>query len=101
MGSSLGQDRGTFGVGALGVEFREPGADPGLMRQVALRSGGTPVGLDTLGAFVRSLRTSGQLADRPFVREDATPLLTLPWLLAIVVFLLATEWVLRKRFGMV
>ena len=100
-GAALGQDRGTFGVGALGVEFREPGADPGLMRQVALRSGGTPVGLDTLGAFVRSLRASGQLADRPFVREDATPLLTLPWLLAIVVVLLATEWGLRKRFGMV
>ncbi|MEO0558553.1 MAG: hypothetical protein AAF170_10260 [Bacteroidota bacterium] len=100
-GGSLGQDRGTFGVGALAVEFREPGADIGLMRQIALRSGGAPVPLDSLGAFVRGLRSSGQLADRSFVREDATLLLTLPWLLALAVVLLATEWVARKRFGMV
>ena len=99
--AALGQDRGTFGVGALAAEFREPGADLGLMRQVAFRSGGAPVGLDTLGAFVRSLRTSGRLADRPFTREDETPLLTLPWLLAVAIALLAVEWVLRKRFGMV
>ncbi|GAB5535408.1 MAG: hypothetical protein Rubg2KO_16570 [Rubricoccaceae bacterium] len=100
-GASLGQDRGTFGVGALAVEFREPGADVGLMRQVALRSGGSAVPLDSLGAFVQGLRSSGQLADRPFVREDATALLTLPWLLGLAVFLLAAEWVSRKRFGMV
>jgi hypothetical protein len=100
-GASLGQDRGTFGVGALAVEFREPGADVGLMRQVALRSGGSSVPLDSLGDFIRSLRTSGQLADRPFVREDATPLLSLPWLLVLAVALLASEWVARKRFGMV
>lgn len=100
-GTSLDQDRGTFGVGALAVEFREPGADVGLMRQIAVRSGGSPVPLDSLGAFVRGLRTSGQLADRPFIREDATALLTLPWLLALAVGLLATEWIARKRFGMV
>lgn len=100
-GAPLGQDRGTFGVGALAVEFRQPGADVGLMRQIAVRSGGTPVALDSLGHFIQDLRTSGLLADRPFVREDATPLLTLPWLLALAVGLLATEWVARKRFGMV
>ncbi len=100
-GASLGSDRGTFGVGRLAVEFREPGADPSLMRQIALRSGGQTVGLDTLGAFVRSLRDRGDLTARPLVREDATPLLTLPWLLGLAVFLLAAEWVLRKRSGMV
>ena len=100
-GVSLGSDRGTFGVGRTEAEFREPGADPGLMRQVALRSGGRTVGLDTLGAFVRTLRQRGALAERPLVREDETPLLGLPWLLGLAVALLAAEWVLRKRTGMV
>lgn len=100
-GISLGSDRGTFGVGQLAAEFREPGADPALLRQVALRSGGTVVALDTLGQFVRGLRQSGALADRPLVREDETPLLTLWWLLPIALALLTAEWVWRKRIGMV
>ena len=100
-GQRLGDDRGTFGVGRLAAEFREPGADPALMRQVATRSGGSVVALDTLGAFVDGLRQSGALADRPLVREEETPLLTLGWLLAVALGLLTLEWVWRKRIGMV
>ena len=68
---------------------------------MAARSGGAVVGLDTLGAFVAGLRERGALADRPLVREDETPLVGLPWLLATVVALLTAEWVVRKRAGMV
>ena len=100
-GAALGSDRGSFRVGRLAAEFREPGADPALLRQVAARSGGAVVGLDTLGAFVAGLRGRGVLADRPLVREDETPLVGLPWLLAAVVALLTAEWVVRKRAGMV
>ncbi|MDT0631194.1 hypothetical protein RQM47_08425 [Rubrivirga sp. S365] len=100
-GVELGTDRGSFGVGALAAEFREPGADPALLRQVAARSGGAVVGLDTLGSFVAGLRERGALADRPLVREDETPLVGLPWLLALAVALLTAEWVIRKRAGMV
>ena len=39
-GARLGSDRAVFGVGEVGVEFREPGADVGLMRLLAERSGG-------------------------------------------------------------
>ena len=100
-GATLGSDRGSFGVGRLAAEFREPGADPALMRQLATRSGGAVVGLDTLGAFVAGLRDRGALADRPLVREDETPLLDLWPLLALAVALLTVEWVWRKRLGMV
>ena len=100
-GAGLGSDRGTFGVGRLSAEFREPGADVATMRRIALRSGGALVGLDTLGAFVRSLRTRGALADAPFARRDATPVLGLPWLLGAILVLLTAEWIVRKRGGMV
>ncbi len=98
-GATLGDDRGTFGVGRLSAERREPGADAAGMRLIALRSGGETVALDSLGAFVRLLRTT--LADRPLVRRDATPVLGLPWLLAAILALLTAEWVLRKRSGLV
>ena len=100
-GTRLGDDRGAFAVGQLAAEFRQPGADLGLMRQIAQRSGGEAVALDSLGAFVRALRERGALADRPLVREDETPLLGIPWLLALAVGLLSVEWVARKRAGMV
>ena len=100
-GAALGDDRGSFGVGRLAAEFREPGADPALMRQLATRSGGAVVGLDTLGAFVAGLRDRGALADRPLVREDETPLLDLWPFLALALALLTVEWVWRKRLGMV
>ena len=51
--------------------------------------------------FVDGLRQSGALADRPPVREEETPLLTLSWLLAVALGLLTIEWVWRKRIGMV
>ena len=100
-GARLGGDQGSFSVGQIAAEFREPGADPTSMRLVALRSGGAVVGLDTLGAFVQGLRESGLLADRPLVREDETALLELWPLLALAIGLLTIEWVWRKRLGMV
>lgn len=100
-GSTLGTDAGTFSVGQTAAEFRAPGADPSLMRQVALRSGGRVVPLDSLGAFVRGLRASGSLAPRVLTRDDAFPILALPWLLGIALALLTVEWVLRKRAGLV
>ncbi|MFN3596677.1 MAG: hypothetical protein ACK41D_05340 [Rubricoccaceae bacterium] len=100
-GARLGEDRGTFGVGRLAAEFQEPGTDLPLLRQVAARSGGALVPLDSLPAFVRGLRADGRLEPRLTEQRAETPLLHLPWLLGLVVLLLAAEWVLRKRSGMV
>ena len=100
-GATLGTDAGSFAVGETAAEFRAPGADPSLMRQVALRSGGRVVPLDSLGAFVQDLRATGALAPRALTREDEFPVLALPWLLALALGLLTTEWVLRKRAGLV
>ena len=100
-GVRLGSDRATFGVGEVGAEFREPGADLALLRAVAERSGGERVGLDTLAGFVAALEARGALDARPVERVTETPLLALPWLLALAVGLLTAEWVWRKRLGMV
>lgn len=100
-GERLGSDRALFGVGEVAVEFREPGADVELMRLLAERSGGETVPLDSLAEWLDDLRAEGGLDDRPVERVEETPLLSIPWLLALCVGLLTVEWVSRKRLGMV
>ena len=100
-GQPLGSDRAAFGVGETAAEFREPGADPVLLREVAERSGGAVVPLDSLAPWLASLRARGGLAARPVERVEETPLLDLWWLLGLAVGLLTVEWVARKRAGMV
>ncbi|MDX1418621.1 MAG: VWA domain-containing protein [Rubricoccaceae bacterium] len=100
-GQRLGEDRGAFAVGALALEFREPGADAALMRQLAQRSGGRVVPVDELADLPARLVEEGRLAARPIEQERETPLLHLPFLLGLVVVSLTAEWFVRKRSGMV
>ena len=100
-GEALGDDAGAFAVGALALEFREPGADPALMRALARRSGGETVALADLAGLPERLATEGRLTSLQIETERQTPLGHVGWLLAVVVGLLAAEWVLRKRAGMV
>ncbi len=100
-GASAGDDRGAFAVGAVADEFLHAGADPALMRQIAYRSGGRAVPLDSVGDFIDLLRRDGRMEPRVVERATETPLLDLPLLLGLIVVALTAEWVLRKRWGMV
>jgi hypothetical protein len=97
----LGRDRGSFTVGELSLEFRNPSADRRLMRQVARRSGGTTVeqdSLEELPSILASLPTY-----RPATRITESQLRLwryLPLLFALLI-LMTAEWFFRKRFGLV
>ncbi|MEM6784990.1 MAG: hypothetical protein AAF624_14815 [Bacteroidota bacterium] len=100
-GTVLGEDAGSFAVGALALEFQNPTADAALMRQLAQRSGGMVVPANDVGQLGTLLNQPGRFSPRAVETERETPLWHMPWWLAAIVGLLAIEWVLRKRSGMV
>ena len=98
--ATFGRDTGVFTVGALTLEFRETSTNASLLRQIAHRSGGqffTPATLDELSSV---LAADSSFAPRmeSAVRERALWQWPVPF--AIVILLLTTEWILRKRAGM-
>ncbi len=98
---NLGDDGGAFSVGSLALEFREPGADAALMRQLAMRSGGRVVPISDVPTLRDQLASEGRFEPNSIEQERETPLLHLPILLAIAIAALTLEWFLRKRAGMV
>lgn len=100
-GTMLGEDAGSFAVGALALELQNPTADAALMRQLARRSGGAVIPANDIGQLRDVLAQPGRFTPLSVESERETPLWHVPWWLAVVVVLLATEWVLRKRAGLV
>ncbi len=97
----LGSDRGAFAVGSLTLEYREPGADVALMRQIAQRSGGVALDPNRPEIFTEALSASLEGSVDTISRRTEKDLRTHFAFLLLVVALLSMEWFFRKRSGMV
>ena len=97
----LGSDAGVFTVGALQLEYRETRADAPLLRQLAVRSGGAFLSSATLETLTEVLRADSTFA--PEMRTTARERDLWHWfpVFCLVVLMLAAEWILRKRAGLV
>ena len=96
----LGEDRGTFAVGSVALEYLAPRANPSLLQQISLRSGGRLVPEDSITALPDILRGSASFAPQIEERSREAHLWRWPGLLALVVALLTGEWAFRKRHGL-
>lgn len=99
--STVGDDQGSFAVGALTLEFKETRANAELMRQIAQRSGGELIDPGQMQTFSSALEASGAFAPVIVETESEIDLRRRYIFLAIIIALLATEWFIRKRSGMV
>jgi hypothetical protein len=88
-------------VGPLTLEFKETRANAALLRQIAQRSGGSFLTPDALRSLPAILTTSGSFTPVRYEEAREMELWHLPVFFILVVLLLTTEWVLRKRSGMV
>ena len=87
---------GTFAVEALNLEQRTLVADHNLLRTISTTTGGEMYTPDQLSSLRSQLST---LKSTIYSHTRYAELLRLPWVLALIVLLLAAEWVLRKYQG--
>ncbi|MCB9391199.1 MAG: VWA domain-containing protein [Calditrichaeota bacterium] len=93
---TLGKDRGSLVVEAFNPEWLESRARYDVLAAIAKNSGGLFVTAENPDSLFSGLELSGRVVENS--RE--IPLWNRPLLLWILIGLLAVEWLLRKRSGM-
>jgi uncharacterized membrane protein len=93
---SLGTADRWFYVGGSDREFADPRLNEALLRRLARESGGKYVRSADAGQIVPALRSSAPRTTEPERRD----LWHEPWAFALVIGLLAAEWILRRRWGL-
>ncbi len=99
-GQRVGTDRGQFVVAAVTAEYQRLRADVELMRQLAQRTGGRFVPQPDLAQAARDVLAVTPLSPRLIERQAVTPLAHTALALIVLLALMAAEWVLRKRWGL-
>lgn len=89
---------GTFAVQKLALEDIDLTADFQLLRNISNNSGGKFYGINQSQEVINAIRA---LNPKPLVRsnERLNPIIHNPWLLALLLVLVSTEWFMRKYFG--
>ncbi len=96
----LGEDQGSFSVGRSNAEFAQLQPNTALMRQIALRSGGTMISAQELGRVPVWLAQGDHLKPLETSVEKTIALRRTVIMLGIILVLLSAEWFLRKRRGL-
>ena len=99
-GTVMGRDKGSFTVGGLALEFMETRMNADLLRQIAYRTGGRFFAATEAVGLREALDSVKTFAPREERRSDTIELPHWGTMLAILVILLAAEWTIRKRSGM-
>lgn len=89
-------DEGSFAVEAMNLEQQHLSADHGLLATVASLSGGKMYTPDQLDALADNLAL---LKPTIYTHTRYTEVMRLPWVLILILLLLAAEWGLRKYNG--
>lgn len=98
-GSALPAEKGEFSITPLQVEAALTVADHRLMNQIAATTGGAMVLPETMESLAGLIAQSNRITSVSYESKQLTDLINYRWILALVLFLLSLEWLLRKRAG--
>ena len=94
--TAVGQATSAVLVGAADFEMADPGVNRALLERLAAASGGRVVEHTDVARLVETLRTSAPVTAVTIQRD----LWHNAWSLAVIIALLAAEWLLRRRWGL-
>ena len=100
-GKTMGEDKGTFSVGGLNVEFLDTRMNKLLLQQIAARTGGKYYDSDALENLPNDIASLPNFKPRELTRTNKIELWNLKWTLSLIILVFALEWFLRKRSGMI
>jgi hypothetical protein len=100
-GKTVGEDKGTFSVGGLNVEFLDTRMNKLLLQQIAALTGGRYYDSEALENLPNDIASLPNFKPRELTRTNEIELWNLKWTLSLIVLVFALEWLLRKRSGMI
>jgi hypothetical protein len=100
-GKELGRDVSRFSVGALNLEDAATSVNDDLLMSMTQRTGGMYGHVSQREAIVDSALADPRMRPVVFNTERDVMLWHLPWLLTIAILSFTTEWILRKRRGLI
>ena len=99
-GEVIGSDQGTFSVGSQNAEFLETRMNKSLLQQIAAQTGGQYYESDNFGSLAHDVTMTPNFKPRDVSRSAEIEIWNSRWILALIIFIFALEWLLRKRNGM-
>jgi len=95
----IGEDKGKFSVGSLTVEFLKTTMDKQLLEQLAFKTGGEFATSNDFNSLLEKI-LSRKFEPKENVQRSEIELWHWQYMLGAIVFLLAMEWFVRRRSGM-
>jgi hypothetical protein len=96
---SVVSERGEFSVSPLQLEIIHTIADHRLLNQFARENNGLMVYPDNMQALVDEIRNKKEIVSVSYENKQLDELINFRWLSVLILILLSTEWLLRKRAG--
>ena len=93
---SLGSAKTHFNVAESTEEFHQASLNSGLLRRLSSETGGRYYSVNDLGTLADDI----SYTDRGASRMENKDLWDMPFLFILLVGLISTEWILRKRKGL-
>lgn len=90
---------GKFSVQPIQLELFESTANHAALRQLSAKFGGEQVFPGTLATLLEKIKSNQTVKPVIYQTTQTSPLINLKWIFALLAFLLAAEWFLRRYFG--
>lgn len=99
--AKLGEDAGRFSVGEIVLEYQNLSMNANLLRSLAEQSGGKFYTANNCDQLLKDIKAHKRFKQRSVTTKKEYALWNTVWILSIVIVLLALEWALRKRIGLI